>query len=323
MRKAGNRVRVTAQLIEASTVHHVWADKYDRDLDDIFAIQDGITDHIVGALEPAMEDAEQRRTLMKQPDSLDAWEAGLRGFWHFHQASQTENESAIEWFNKSINLDPQFALSHGGLAMAYLAGMMSGWLPSNDETIVKLRLAGQKTIELAPTSARGRLAEGWARILSGQHGPGIEEVERAIEINPSFTPGYHYLGVVLWMAGRPKEAIEAIDRCLRLNPADQAYPRMLGVKSASYIMLGDYVKAVELATIATERAPEFPLAHRNLANALARLGRIEESHSALKEFMRLAPNYLIKALRGRFPWRDDDTFEQFAEGLRKAGLPEG
>ena len=91
-------------------------------MDDIFAIQDEITDHIVGALEPAMEDAEQRRTLMKQPDSLDAWEAGLRGFWHFHQASQTENESAIEWFNKSINLDPRFSLSHGGLAMAYWQG---------------------------------------------------------------------------------------------------------------------------------------------------------------------------------------------------------
>ncbi len=322
VRKSGNRIRVSAQLIDATNGHHVWAERYDRDLEDVFAVQDEITDHIVGALEPAIGEAEQQRAHIGRPENLDAWEACQRALWHFHQVNQQDQRLAKEWFRKSIEMDPQLVLAWAGLAIAYYYDLVSGWTTDVGGTIDEMRTAGQRAIAIRDQTALGHFGVGFAHAYSGRHDAGIQEMEHGIENNPSFAQGYFFLSVAQMWAGQHERAIESIGRSLRLSPHDSHIARILSGAAYVYAMAGKNEKAVEFAEKSLARAPEHPLAHRHLATALANLGRMDEAKAAFSGFLRLVPDYTVEKYRTTMPFKNPKDFERAVAGLRELGLPE-
>ena len=322
VRKSGNRIRVAAQLIDATNGHHVWAERYDRDLEDVFAVQDEITDKIVGALEPVIGEAEQHRAHIGHPENLDAWETCQRAFWHFYRVNQQDQGLAKDWFRKSVETDPEFSMAWGGLSIAYYTDLVSGWTKDVGGTIDEMRTAGQRAVAISDQVALGHFGVGFAHVFSDRHDAGIQEMERGIENNPSFAQGYYLISMAQMFAGQPEKAIESIGRALRLSPRDFQIARMLSAAAMAHAMAGQNETAVEFGENAVARAPENPLAHRNLAIPLTNLGRMDEAKAALSNLLRLIPDYSVEKFGTTMPFKDLEDLERAVAGLRELGLPE-
>ena len=322
VRKSGNRIRVAALLIDTTEGHHVWAERYDRDLEDVFAVQDEITDQIVGALEPVIGDAEQQRARVGRPENLGAWEACQRAFWHYYRVNQQDQELAKQWFRKSIEMDPEFAMAWGGLSIAYYYDIVTGWTTDISGTIDEMRTAGQRAVAISNQAALGHFGLGFAHIFSQQHDAGIQEMERGIGNNPSSAHGYYLYSMAQMFAGQAERSIESIGRALRLSPRDFHIVQMLSAAAIAYVVAGNSEKAIAFGENAVARAPEHPLAHRNLAIALANSGRLDEAKASFNSFLRLRPDYSVERFRITHPFKDPKDFERAATGLRKLGLPE-
>jgi adenylate cyclase len=319
VRRVGDRVRITGQLIEAETGHHVWADRYDRKLDDIFAIQDEITDSIVTALEPAVGRAERTRASSKPPSNLNAWELYHRGAAHMAQTTRSSLAAARESFHRSIELDLNFALPFAGLSGVGILEVLYSWADHPPSALATILECARRAIALDPLNSVAHRALSIGYLFAAQHTAAISEARRAIELNPSFAGAYHALGVALFSDGQPHEAIDALTRAIRISPNDPIMFEFLGAMSFAYFLAGDYEKSVEIARSSSQKAPQYPIAHRTMASALAHLGRINEAHIALQEFLKLSPQFSIEAARHSPPLRNDSDFERHIEGLRKAG----
>ena len=322
VRRAGNKIRVTVQLIDAPTGHHIWAEKYDRDLDDIFAIQDEITQRIVGALEPTLASVAQEQAHLKHHGSLDAWEACHRGFWHYNRFKKEDFNQALMWFNKSIALDPNQPLAYGGLCLCYMGAMFRGWTDDPEQTVSDLQAAAQGAISIDERASRGHLGLGWARIFKRQFDLGIQEIERAIEVNPSFAIGHMYLGLAYIFDGRAAEAIKPLELAIRLSPNDPWYPGMLILLSKAHLMLRHIDTAVEYGERAIDRASYHPTSIMDYANALANAGRLREARREIDKLLALSPDYSVETLYWNSPFRRQEDYDFFVEGVIKAGLPE-
>ena len=322
VRKSGNRIRVAALLIDATDGHHVWAERYDRNLEDVFAVQDEITDQIVGALEPVIGEAEQQRARVGRPENLDAWEACQRAFWHYYRVNQRDQELAKQWFRKSVEMDPEFAMAWGGLSIAYYYDIVAGWTTDVGGTIDAMRDAAQRAVAISNQVALGHFGLGFAHIFGRRYDAGIQEMERGIGNNPSSAQGHYLYSMAQMFAGQPEQAIESIGRALRLSPRDFYLAQMLSGAAIAHVVAGKNEKAIAFAENAVARAPEHPLAHRNLAIALAYTGRTDEAKAAFNSFLRLRPDYSVERFRMTMPFKDPKDFERAVAGLRKLGLPE-
>jgi len=319
LRKSGNRIRVTAQLVEAETGRHVWAERYDRDLADIFALQDEITEAVTIAIAPAIADAERQRAMRKPPDSLDAWAAYQRGLWHSSKLTADNNVLAQKFFQQAIDLDPSFAGGYKGLAGAQFAvanfqgrGLLESL--SSIEALACRALA----LDDADAEARSLLANAfWAR---ADYESALAETERALATTPNLAFAHHMRGATLIFSGHPKEGIAALERSIRLDPREprSAGPRLNQIALGFYFSR-DYAAAVEVAKRAIRSYPEYPLPYRWLAAALGQLGRIEEAKEALEKAIGVAPGSFDMYVRGRVPWMRPEDHAHMLEGLRKAG----
>ena len=317
LRKSGNRIRVTAQLVDAETGNHVWAERYDRDLLDIFAVQDEITGAVTIAIAPAIAEVERQRAMRKPPDSLDAWAAYQRGLWHLSKANVDDNKLAQKFFQHAINLDPGFAGGYKGLAAAQATAtdFHGQGLP---EMLGSVEALARRAVALdgADAEARSRLAHALRR--RGDYAGGLTEAERALAISPNLADAHAMRGAILIFSERLTDGVEALEQSIRLDPRDPRSAMRLNQIALARYFSREYEGTIEAANEAIRSYPDFPNSYRWLAAALGQLGRIEEAKEALERAITIAPAGFEMYIR-RVPWMRPEDHAHMLEGLRKAG----
>ncbi len=323
VRNARNRVRVTAQLIEATTGGHVWAERYDRELADIFAVQDEITASVSAAIQPALERSERERVVRKPADSLDAWESYHRGMWHFSKVDATENETARGFFRRSFALDPQFARSVAALALTYLH---ESTLFRPHLRAVNLPLAlehATHAVAIDATDATGHAALARALWFSGRHEEGLAHAQRAVALEPNSAAAQGALGGARLWGGSPREAIEPLQTAMRLSPFDPLIPLWLHFKSRAHYWSGDYAAAIAVASQTRQSFPGFRQPYNTLIAAFGQVGRIDDAHAVMADGLarfgdafRTLMSLPLHELRELRP----EDRERMIDGFRKAGL---
>ncbi|MET0272890.1 MAG: tetratricopeptide repeat protein, partial [Phenylobacterium sp.] len=315
VRKIGNRVRVTAQLIDAATGSHLWADRFDRDLIDILALQDEITEQAVGAVEPAMLHSEGMRVERKSLRDFTALDCYQRGMWHFNKVSLDGTREALTLFREAIARDPQLALGHIGLSRALYLAATYGWSPQAQEDLVEALTAARTAIGLDPRDACAYYACSGAALYLGRHEEALDAARRTVSLNPSFALGHARLGQVLIYIGRPAEAVAPIERSLRHSPYDPQLGSMLSALALAHYQAKNYAEAAVQARAASRHSydPAFVL----LAACLARLGRTEEARAVFPA------GFLERALRETpklVPYANPADRDHLFEGLQMAGM---
>ena len=322
VRKGGNRVRISAQLIEAATGKHVWAERYDRDLDDIFALQDEMTETIVAAIEPELGSAERERAKRKPPENLDAWDCCQRGLWHLWKFTKDDNAEAKKLFQRAIKLDLNFATPCAGLAFAHLADIFLGYTESRAESVAEAFSAARKAVSLDDKDPVAHWAMGRVHSYRGKHDAAIAELERALDLNPSFAPAYFGLGFALTFSGRAEDAISQFEKALRLSPNDPLSWAFMLMRALALLLMKQYDEAADWAQKGARQPNAHIWAYVFLAAALGHLGRAEEAEAALNEALRMKPDFSLAFARQALPWTYPADLEHYLDGLVKAGLEE-
>ncbi len=318
VRKAGNRVRVTAQLINAETGHHVWAERYDREIEDFFDLQDEITQQIAAVIAPELDRAEQLRSIEKRPESLDAWECYQRGMSLWRMLKKEEVAEARVLFEHAMELDPNFARAFVGYVLTYFSDMRMGFAKRDR---VKALQAAKRAVELDRDDALTHWALGLLYYGDPDLEAAISEFEYVIQLNPSFAFVHALLGSALAGSGRAEEAIPHIEQAIRLNPRDPMIGVTLSRMGRTYLFLHRHEEAVKWVRQGL-RHPNigWPL-NVNLVSALAHLDRLDEARSVADEMENLQPGITIGFIREHTAVTDTGYMEHLLDGLRKAGLP--
>jgi adenylate cyclase len=309
-------------LVEAESGKHIWAERYDRDLADIFVVQDEIAEAVTIALVPVIADAEQHRALRKPPGNLDAWGAYQRGLWHLSKPNPEDNALAEKFFQRAIDLDPIFAGGYTGLAAALNRAGFIFETRDLEETRSAEEALARRAVALDGGNAEARARLAIALHWRGDHQGGQAEAERALAISPNLADAHGALGVVLTFSGRPKEGLAALKTCIRLDPrAPSLVYRLFQIALALYFCR-EYAAAAEAARQAIRSFPNRAGSYRVLAAALGQMGRTAEAKEVLEKAIAIAPAWFDMYVRGRVPWMRPEDHAHTIEGLRKAGLPE-
>ena len=317
VRKAGGRVRITAQLIDAATGHHLWAERFDRDLADIFEVQDEVTSRIVATLAGKLAESERRRARSGQTENLEAYDCVLRGRELWERFTPEANREARRLYEKAIELDPDYARAYASLAWTYLVEHSERWGGAEDQPLERALEFARRGVMVNPASHSNHLALGQVCLSKGLHDEALEALETAIALNPNDADGYAFLAQALSFAGRPDEAIELVEKAQRLNPAaPRWYAWNLGI---ALYLARRYEDAV---TAFRKGRPLGDVAYRWLAAAYAQLGREQDAKAAAEEYLKLTPDFSIARHLEMLHFRRAEDREHYAEGLRKAGLPE-
>ena len=321
LRQSGNRIRVTAQLVEAETGKHAWAERYDLDLADIFTVQDEITEAVTIATAPAIADAEEQRAMRKPPGSLDAWAAYQRGLWHLSKFDSDDISLAETFFQQAVDLDPRFAGGYTGVAVALgrAADFRGRSLP---EALNSAKALARRAVALDGADAEARSCLANALYRGGDYEGGLAEAERALTISPNLADAHAVRGAILIFSGRRKEGLAALERSIRLDPRDSRSATRLNQIALGFYFSLDYAAAVEAAKRAIRSYPNYPLPYRWLAAALGQLGRTEEAGEALEKAIAISPSSFEMYVRTRVPWMQPEDYVHMLEGLRKAGWRE-
>jgi adenylate cyclase len=319
VRKANGRIRITAQLVDATTEGHLWAERYDRDLKDVFALQDEVAQKIVAALAVKLTEDELERLVRKGTDSLEAYDYTLRGLDYFLRFTKEANGEARKMFEKAIALDPEYALAHSLVGWTHWMEWSFGWSQDPQSLDRAFELA-QRAISLDDSVSVAHSLLGKVLLWKKQHDQAIAVLEKTIALNPNYADGLVYLGEILNFAGRPQEGIGLIKKAMRLNPK---YPMWyLWQLGHAYFSAGQNEEAIETLKRALNRNPDFRPAHLYLAASYGELAREEEARAEAAEIERLSPQTSLEALRQRLPYKDQAVLERLFDGLRKAGVKE-
>ncbi|MEQ1715429.1 MAG: adenylate/guanylate cyclase domain-containing protein [Hyphomicrobium sp.] len=322
VRRSGNRVRITGQLIDATTGAHVWAEKFDRDIADLFAVQDEITQAVAGAIAPAIVSAEQNRVIRKPPDSLDAWEAYQRGVWHMSKHEAGEIAIARSFFLQAIDIDPNLASAHSWLAQNYcMAGSVFGSMELTT-AVHHAEPHARRAILLDNEDADARARLAIVLWLKGDAMGAVLEAEQALLIDPYCPEAHGLRGVGLVGLGRPVEGRESLMRCIEISPKSAMAPVRLSQIAEAYYIERDYENAILTAQRVIRQNPNSPQAYRWLAAGLAQVGRQSEASAAWRELVDANPASLDIMVRRRLPGRRPEDHQHMLEGLRKAGWQE-
>lgn len=316
VRKADQHVRVTAQLIDATTDHHIWAEHYDRPLQDIFALQDEIVQKIVTTLKLQLTLQEQGILVRKTTDNLEAYDYLLRGTEYLWQGTKDANAQARLMLEKAVTLDPQYALAYVGLGRTYLIEWLAQW--NRDPQVLKrAEELAQIAIMLDNSLPGPHTMLGRIYLDKMQHDQAITEAERAIALDPNWADGYAELALILAWSGRAEEAVELANKAVRLNPHSPAlYQETLGF---AYCQVGQYEDAIAGQKKAIARNPNLLLAHSCLAGCYSMAGRGAEARTQVKELLRISPSFSLE-LFGAVPWKNPTDGKAMFDALRKAGL---
>jgi adenylate cyclase len=323
VRKAGGRVRITAQVIDATTGRHVWAERYDREIEDIFELQDEMTLTIVGALEPELAAAERDRVLSKPPENLDAWESYQRGLWHMWRYTKDDMRAARRLLKRASELDANFASAYAYETYCHYMSVIMGWSDSPDASLAAGMAAAQKALAIDDRDPVAYFAAGRIYMMRGEHDASIVSLETAVALNPSFAQAHHGLGMALTLAGRLEEAKNALGQAERLSPRDPILWASTAVRALACVLSEDYEDALAWGrkTLQMPRASGY-WAHAVLAAALAHLGRIEEARTAAAAALEAMPDLSLSYLEKTLPTKEPGGLAPYLDGLRMAGLPE-
>jgi len=322
LRKAGNRIRVTTQLVEAEAGKHVWAERYDRDVSDIFAVQDEITEAVTVAIAPVVAEAERQRAIRKPPGSLDAWAAYQRGLWHLIKCSRDDCALAEKFFQQATALDPAFSGGYAGLALVQIqAGTVFATRPLPEAQNLA-EIMAKRAVALDGADAEARSALGYALLARGDHEGSLAEVEEALAISPNLARAHGAFGTALILSGRLKEGLAALERYTRLDPRDPGFAPGSHHTAMGLYLSGEYEAAIQAAKRAIRTYPGLPNAYRWLAAALGQAGRLDEARDALEQAISLSPAAFDIFVRRRVPWILPEHHSHMLEGLRKAGWSE-
>jgi TolB-like protein len=324
VRKAANRVRITGQLVDTATGAHLWAERFDGGLSDVFDLQDQVTESVVGAIAPAVEKAEIERARRKPTESLDAYALYLRGLARIYQfGNRQANEEALRLFNRAIELDPDFAAAYGRAAHCYVGAKTNGWISDTADEIAEVKRLAQRAVELGKDDAIVLTPSGWAlAFVVRDLEVGAALIDRALVLNSNLAEAWFYGGWIKNYLGEPETAIERFARAMRLSPLD---PRAMSIRSGTahaYFLLGRYDEAASWAEMALQDNPDFQPSLRQAAASNAMAGRPEQAHKAVARMRQLNPALRVSTLKDVVgPWRADDL-ARYEEALRRAGLPE-
>jgi adenylate cyclase len=320
VRKADNRVRVTAQLVEAESGNHLWAERYDRDLDDIFAVQDEVTNAIVTAIEPTLGSAERDRARRKPTEKLDTWESYQRGLWNVYRYAAQENTEAQSFFRRSIELDPNFAPAHAGLAYAIYLSFVLGFRTDRASVLGEARIAAEKAVTLDGDDALAHVMMGRVHMMLGEHDAAISAYETALALNPNLASARFGLGATLTYSGRYEEGIVEVNEAIRLSPRDPMLWFFLTVKSAANLATERYEESLEFARAAKRQPNAGVWAHVSEVVALAQLDRIEEARQALQRVRVIKPDFDLNFVVSTLQQMRFVGLEYYRDGLKRAGV---
>jgi TolB-like protein len=319
VRKAGDRVRITVQLNDVATGSHLWAERYDRSLADVFAVQDEITEAIVAAIEPQVYAAENFRAQRKPPDSLDAWDLVMRALSHFWRVTRQDNLVAQALLEKAIAIDANYGHALGVLAASHSFCAHMGW----EDMVTALPIAERAA--LAAIRADGEdpwahYALGHIDTLTRRFDDALAEFELALRLNPNFSLAQGYYGLVLSYCGRWREAADAAHRALRLSPRDPYSALFNGIAAYAQFVGRNYEEAMRLARKSIRQRGDFVGAHRVLVAAAAMAGLTELAAAALHELRRAQPNISLAWIDSQMPIALDAERDHYLEAFRRAGL---
>ena len=327
VRKSGDRVRITAQLNSAATGSQLWAERYDRDLADVFAVQDEITEAIVAAIAPQIYAAENFRARRKPPESLDAWDLVMRALSHFWRATREDNIAAQALLEKALAIDPDYAQALAVLAASHVLGTNLGW---EDRTISipRAERAALSAVRADNEDPWGHAALAGVCVYLGRLEDALAEFEQALSLNPNFAPALAYYGQILSWVGRGEDGIVAARRALRLGPRDPFAAIVACVAAGAELLAGNYHDAMRLARETIRQRPDFVTAYRILTAAAGLAGEIELAKATLQELRRTQPTISLAWIAQHIPVpqyeRYSEAFcrarELYLEGFRRAGL---
>jgi adenylate cyclase len=320
VRKSGNRVRISSQLIDAKTGGHLWAERFDRDLTDIFAVQDDVTQKIVAALALNLSAGDRQRLLTEHTDNLEAYDLLLRGRELYYLQSKESNSKARELSRRATELDPRFVPVVAFLSATHILDYMNGWSDSPSQSLEEARGAARLALALDDRYAPAHLAFGAFNLMARQHDEAIRAIETAISLNPNYAEAHNELGLILHYAGRSEEALPHFDRAMALNPYFPGH--WLHFPAQAAYQLGRYEAAVAILKRRITRNPDTDASRVLLAASYGQLGLIKEAREAWREALRVNPAYSLEQRRNVLPYKNPEDFERVVEGLRKAGLPE-
>ena len=319
VRRAADRVRITVQLVDATTGHHLWAERYDRFLKDIFAIQDEITVNVMRAMQLELIEGKQACEWIKRgSQKLEAYEKGMKGMELFRFFSPEGNVQARKIFEECIALDPEYPGPYVMLAWTYLTAVYNGWSKSPEESITQALELAQRAIALESSQADAFSLLGNIYLLTRQYEKAITEGERAVALNPNRADSHVWLAMILTASGDPKGAIDLIYKAIRLNPfPPNWYFFSLG---NAFFMLGEYNQAVEAYKKALQHSPDLLLAYIGLAASFSASNRAEDARAAASQIVRIDPKFSIEVFARSLTYKNENHKEFWIDNLRKAGL---
>jgi TolB-like protein len=319
VRRAGNRLRITAQLVDAISGGHHWAERYDREIGDIFAMQDEITRNVAGAIEPHLLTVEGVRSLARSADDLGAWELVARAQTQAWRMTRADNAIAVAAFEQVLGTYPDYAQAHSLLGFRLVFAAHMGWI-DRDEGLRAGREHAMRAITLDDRDPWGHSALGYWAMMERRTDESIAEFHHAINLNPSSAAAHSYLSHIFAFAGRSPEAIQHGEEAIRLSPVDPEMAFFLGGIAIAHYMAGRFHESVRYATEALRLRPGFQGAQRQRAASLAQAGRIDEAGAALALARREHPGLSIEWARAAVPYQTPELMERYLEGMRKAGL---
>jgi TolB-like protein/class 3 adenylate cyclase/cytochrome c-type biogenesis protein CcmH/NrfG len=319
VRKGGNRVRITAQLNDVATGSHIWAERYDRGLADVFAVQDEITEAIVAAIEPQLYATESFRAQRKPPDSMDAWDLVMRALSHYWRVTRQDNVVAQELLEKAIAIDPNYGQALGVLAASRTFSAHMGWA-DRAATLPNAKCAALAAIRADSEDPWAHHALGCVYLFTRHFDDSLAEFELALRLNPNFSLAQGYYGLALSYCGRWEEGDQAVRRALRLSPRDPSSAVYTGIAAYAQFIGRNYDEAMRLAREAIRQRGDFVGAHRVFTAAAGMAGEAKVAATALRELRRVQPNISLAWIMDQMPIKQDADREHYMEAFRRAGL---
>jgi tetratricopeptide (TPR) repeat protein len=314
-------VRVTSQLIRADSGHHIMAERYDRDLTDLFELQDEIVTAIAGRIEPEILKFERERIAEQPQLNEDAYELYQRGMWHHYRHNKPDNIEAQAYFRRALAIDPHYPQATAALAIAVCNAGYLGWADNAERNYEESFEVGQRAVALDARYPNAHFALGLTCMYTHRSNRAMAEMRQAIEFNPSFAAAQAILGHILTYAGRPEETIALVEKAIRLSPNDPRLFIWLPALAAAHYQLGHYEQAVEIGRRSWSLNRNWPTGLTYVVAGLGQLGRVDEARAALITYQELRPTNLGSWERlARRLFTDQTAVDHIVDGLRKAGL---
>ena len=320
VRKSGNRVRISVQLIDAASGNHLWAERYDRELQDMFAVQDEITETVVATIEPQLYAAESARAGRKAPENLDAWDLAMRAMPHLWRMTGSDNERAQALLEAAIERDPDYAPAYGPLGFSYIWHAWMGWGEDPTRLIPKAESSGRRALVLDDQDPWAHLVMACVYGYRRRHEDAVDEIRQALALNPNFSLGHAWLAIVMAYAGKFKDCNDAVDRAYRISPRDPFNAWLPVLRAIAYFAAERNEGARNLAYETIKMRPDMVGAWRIVTITSAHLGDLAEARRALEETKRLQPTISLAWARDFGPWVRPKDLERYVEGFRLAGL---